>query len=82
MTDAGATLPATKATDHSTESGARSKRCWKRFLTPIIALLLALALIWTITGGWNSWETGSSNQRTNDAFIRGDLTLPGAKSPE
>jgi membrane fusion protein (multidrug efflux system) len=37
-------------------------------------ILLALAIAFTITHNWNTWEGGRIEQVTNDAFVRGDLT--------
>jgi membrane fusion protein (multidrug efflux system) len=37
-------------------------------------VLLAAALVITITWNWNSWEGGRAEQATDDAFVRGDLT--------
>jgi membrane fusion protein (multidrug efflux system) len=40
----------------------------------LIIVLLALAVIVTITRNWNAWEGGHVEQVTNDAYVRGDLT--------
>jgi membrane fusion protein (multidrug efflux system) len=37
-------------------------------------LLLALAVLITITRNWNAWEGGKVEQVTDDAYVRGDLT--------
>jgi len=50
------------------------KAAWLRFGTPVLVVLMALALAITITRNWNSWEGGRPNQVTNDAFVRRDLT--------
>lgn len=47
---------------------------WLKFLTPILVLLLAAAVIITITRDWNAWEGGRIEQVTDDAIVRGDLT--------
>ena len=44
-------------------------------------LLLALAVIVTITRNWNGWEGGRIEQVTNDAYVRGDLTPLSTKVP-
>ena len=44
-------------------------------------LLLALAVIVTITHNWNGWEGGRIEQVTNDAYVRGDLTPLSTKVP-
>lgn len=47
---------------------------WLKFGTPIVVILLALTIVYTIMHNWNSWEGGATEQVTNDAFVRGDLT--------
>lgn len=37
-------------------------------------LLLAVAVLVTVTRNWNSWEGGHIEQATDDAYVRGDLT--------
>jgi len=51
-----------------------SKSKWQRFGTPLIVLMLAAAVIVTITRNWNGWEGARVEQVTNDAYVRGDLT--------
>jgi membrane fusion protein (multidrug efflux system) len=53
---------------------ARPKPKWQKFGTPAVVILLAVAIIFTITRNWNAWEGGAVEQVTNDAFVRGDLT--------
>src|SRR4029077_8693570 len=53
---------------------SHSKPAWQQYGTPLIVLLLALAVIVTITRNWNGWEGGRIEQVTNDAYVRGDLT--------
>jgi len=50
-----------------------------RFGTPVLVLLMALALAVAITRNWNSWEGGRIDQVTNDAFVRRDVTPLGTK---
>ena len=40
----------------------------------MVVLLLAVAVIVTITRNWNGWEGARVEQVTNDAYVRGDLT--------
>ena len=47
---------------------------WKTYLTPIFVVILALAILITITRNWNAWEGGKAEQVTDDAYVRGDLT--------
>src|ERR1700687_768142 len=51
-----------------------AKAKWFSYLTPIAVLLLAAALIITLTRNWNAWEGGRIEQVTDDAYVRGDLT--------
>lgn len=47
---------------------------WLKFGTPIFVLLLAAAVIISLTRNWNAWEGGRVEQVTDDAIVRGDLT--------
>src|SRR5215467_7138025 len=47
---------------------------WLKYVTPLLVLLLAAAVVITITRNWNGWEGGAMQQTTDDAFVRGDLT--------
>jgi len=53
---------------------SRLKSAWHKYGTPLIVLLLAIAIIVTTTRNWNGWEGGRVEQVTNDAYVRGDLT--------
>lgn len=46
----------------------------RKFGPPLVAVLLAALLIFTVTRNWNAWEGGRAAQETNDAYVRGDLT--------
>jgi membrane fusion protein (multidrug efflux system) len=64
-------LPPKTDTDKAVpRQGAR----WQNYLTPIFVVLLALAVLITITRNWNAWEGGKVEQVTDDAYVRGDLT--------
>ena len=54
---------------------------WKKFLAPVIVLLLAAAVAITLTRNWNAWEGGKAEQVTDDAYVRGDLTPLSTKVP-
>jgi len=58
--------------EHAAQSGPRWP--WLKILTPVVVVLLALAVIITLTRDWNSWEGGRLEQVTDDAMVRGDLT--------
>src|SRR5216683_2893397 len=47
---------------------------WKKYVTPLLVVALALAVLITITRNWNAWEGGKVDQVTDDAYVRGDLT--------
>jgi membrane fusion protein, multidrug efflux system len=53
---------------------AQPESRWQKYVTPLLVVLLALAVLITITGKWNSWEGGKLEQVTDDAYVRGDLT--------
>jgi membrane fusion protein (multidrug efflux system) len=77
---APAPSPATapKAVEHFP---SRVQRAWGKYGTPLIVVLLAIAVIVTITRNWNGWEGGRVEQVTNDAYVRGDLTPLSTKVP-
>jgi len=47
---------------------------WQNYLTPVFVVLLALAVLITLTRNWNAWEGDKAEQVTDDAYVRGDLT--------
>jgi len=47
---------------------------WKKYVTPLLVVALALAVLLTITRNWNAWEGGKVEQLTDDAYVHGDLT--------
>jgi membrane fusion protein (multidrug efflux system) len=47
---------------------------WHRFAIPGLVLLVAVAIILTLTRNWSAWEGARVEQITNDAYVRGDLT--------
>jgi membrane fusion protein, multidrug efflux system len=53
---------------------AQAKPNWQKYLVPVLVVLLALAVVITITRNWNAWEGGRIEQTTDDAYVRGDLT--------
>jgi len=50
------------------------KPVWQKYGTPLIVVVLAVAVIVTVTHNWNGWEGARAEQVTNDAYVRGDLT--------
>ena len=55
-------------------SAAQPPSRWQGYGTPVLVVLLALAILITLTRNWNSWEGGKAEQVTDDAYVRGDLT--------
>jgi membrane fusion protein, multidrug efflux system len=47
---------------------------WKKYVTPVLVVALAVVILITITRNWNAWEGGKVEQTTDDAYVRGDLT--------
>jgi membrane fusion protein (multidrug efflux system) len=62
-------------------AAAALKPAWQKYGTPLIVVLLAITVIWTMTHNWNAWEGGRAEQVTNDAYVRGDLTPLSTKVP-
>ncbi len=63
------------ASEHeTTQNVPRPEAGWKKFVTPLVVILLALAILITLTRNWNAWEGGKAEQVTDDAYVRGDLT--------
>src|SRR6516165_2051803 len=50
------------------------KPWWQKLAVPALVLVLAAAIVVTITRNWNAWEGGRIEQVTDDAFVRGDVT--------
>jgi len=53
---------------------AKASRRWQKYVTPFVVVLLAVAVVATVTRNWNAWEGGRIEQATDDAYVRGDLT--------
>src|ERR1700677_4425386 len=64
-----------------TQSTPQPEASWKKFVTPLLVMLLALAILITLTRNWNAWEGGRAEQVTDDAYVRGDLTPLSTKVP-
>jgi len=60
--------------EHVATAPPKTRWPWLKYLTPVLVLLLAAAVIITMTRNWNAWEGGRIEQITDDAFVRGDLT--------
>jgi membrane fusion protein, multidrug efflux system len=62
--------PETNVAPTTHDGGAR----WRKYVSPVLVVILALAILITITRDWNAWEGGKVEQVTDDAYVRGDLT--------
>jgi membrane fusion protein, multidrug efflux system len=71
----GPTLPVAKpAPSEADQELSRGRATWQNYLTPVLVVLLAVAVLIAITRNWNAWEGGKLEQVTDDAYVRGDLT--------
>src|SRR5258706_9322539 len=50
------------------------KTLLQKYGTPILVIVLAVAIVVTLTRNWNAWEGQKIEQATNDAYVRRDLT--------
>jgi len=57
----------------ATDKGVKSWLSLRK-LVPVLVLLMAAAIFFAITSGWNRWVGGRSTQRTDDAILRADIT--------
>ena len=48
-----------------------SKKSW---IIPLVVLLVAAGLLFAIAGHWTEWEGHRADQRTDDAYLRADMT--------
>jgi membrane fusion protein, multidrug efflux system len=74
MVPAAVTAPASTSAPQPEHAPPPERPKWQRYGTPILVVLLAAALVATITWKWNAWEGGQIEQVTDDADVRGDLT--------
>ncbi len=79
MASASTPAPAHTAAPEHTTAPPRPK--WRKFLVPALVVLMAAAVVITLTRNWNSWEGGRIEQVTDDAYVRGDLTPLSTKVP-
>jgi membrane fusion protein, multidrug efflux system len=67
-------LPSVHEVQPQPAPAPQGKPWWHKSAVPALALVLAAALVVTITRNWNAWEGGRIEQVTDDAFVRGDVT--------
>jgi membrane fusion protein (multidrug efflux system) len=46
----------------------------KQFAAPVVILLMAGGIVVLIAGNWNTWTSEHAEQKTDDAYIRADVT--------
>jgi len=46
----------------------------RRFVPVVLVLLIAAVLLVVITSNWNSWVGSKGSQKTDDAYLRADIT--------
>jgi membrane fusion protein, multidrug efflux system len=46
----------------------------RAMIVPVVTLMVAGALLFTIKGCWTTWAGGGAEQHTDDAYVRADLT--------
>jgi membrane fusion protein (multidrug efflux system) len=81
---ADSTLASTAGPEQKPEpkqSPASSSVNLRKYGTPALVVLLAVVILVTITWNWNSWEGGRTEQVTDDAYVRGDITPLSTKVP-
>ena len=50
------------------------KQRLKMFVVPMLILLMAVGILILTAGNWNTWASDRPSQKTDDAYIRADLT--------
>src|SRR5215475_10395278 len=55
------------------EAGTPAKRRFQRII-PWLLVLVAAGILFAIIGGWNRWVGGGGTQKTDDAYLRSDIT--------
>jgi membrane fusion protein, multidrug efflux system len=74
MAAASTPVPAQAAQPEHVPAQPKPKPNWQKYWVPALVVLLAAAVVFTITWNWNSWEGGRIEQVTDDAYVRGDIT--------
>lgn len=69
-----ATTPAPDRAAEPKHVPAQPRPKWQKYGTPILVVLLAAAIVLTLTWNWNSWEGGRIEQVTDNAYVWGDIT--------
>jgi membrane fusion protein, multidrug efflux system len=69
-----ASAPAKAVEPAHVSPASQAEPAWRRYLVPLVVVLLIAVLVFTLTWNWNAWEGGRAEQVTDDAYVRGDLT--------
>ena len=62
----------------SSQAKEKRKSRWVA-LVPFAVLLIAVAILFSVAGNWNSWVSSREIQETDDAYVRADLTPLGTR---
>src|SRR5258708_8990911 len=73
-TPAASSAPTPASHAEPAPAKAKPQWPWLKYASPLFVVLLALAVLITLTRNWNAWEGGKVEQATDDAMGRGDLT--------
>src|ERR1700756_4827158 len=77
MQEENAGVPKEDAGKEAKSDGAtrvpESRSKFQRIL-PWIVVLVAAGILLAVTGGWNRWVGGRATQKTDDAYLRADIT--------
>jgi membrane fusion protein (multidrug efflux system) len=59
-------------------NSANARPSWaqrlKQWIVPTVILVMAAGIVFLIAGNWNTWASESAAQKTDDAYLRADLT--------
>jgi len=67
------TTPSSQNTTPAVKESPLTSAGWRKKLVPVVVLALAAIIFFGISGGWTRW-VGSGSQKTDDAFLRADIT--------
>ena len=71
----GPDKPQEKTPEKTNGPAAVGKRAFlRRWIVPLFILLLAAVILFSITNNWNSWVGHKEVQKTDDAYLRSDIT--------
>ena len=59
--------------DPHLEQGTKPRASLRRF-APVLILLIAAVILFLIVTNWNTWAGSRGNQKTDDAYLRADIT--------